>query len=162
MPLSRYKNSGKRVVPLERYISESLLDAGGTRQYDESWTAFAFSALMSASLDRDKRLPVVKRGLPSTNFGDGADHLQEYGEHILPDTLYDERKASTMTEELCAAIKKFGLPMYFHTQTANMKLFPGLREAYAAIEKHSLRVDHFLVLITRTWHRCSPLAQSTM
>lgn len=152
MPLSHYKKPPKSTVALKRYIVEALTDAAGTRPYDESWLAFAFSAVLSSTLDVDKRLPTVKRGLPSQESV-GAQALQDFGEHILPNVLYDQQKANIFTEELCAAIKTFGLPSYFHTQTANMRFFPGLREAYAAITLRGLQVQHCFVLLTRIWHR---------
>ena len=67
--------------------------------------------------------------------------------------MYDEKQAKVHVAELCAAIKRFNWPMYFHTQTANMAGFPGVAELYNALKQKQLDVRLFAVHLTCVWHR---------
>ena len=156
MPLHLYSETPTAYSPvsLKRYVQEVLCDPHGSRQYDDAWLSYGFSALLNSLRSTDKREPVVRRGL---QHGLGTDSQKEYsekfGEYILPGLMYDEKEAKMHVKEICSAIKRFDWPTYFHIQTANMRYFPGLAEAYAEIEARELDVRHFLVYITKVWHR---------
>jgi len=158
MPLPAYSNPTQYgCVAFERYIQEVLCDPESTRQNDEAWLSYAFSALLNSLRALDKRQPVVRRGLQHALSGNHSqkEYAEKFGEHILPGLMYDQKEAKLHVKELCAAIHRLGWPTYFHTQTCNMRTFPGVAQAYAAIQERELDVRLFLVYLTRVWHRCS-------
>lgn len=163
MPLSMYSQNGHSsgFVPVKRYLKEAIMDPEGTRPHDEQWTSFAFSVLLNSARNTDDRRPIVRRGLDhGLSEGSQMEYAERFGEHVIPELTYDGDNARLHINELCAAVKKYGWPTYFHTQTANMKHFPRLSEAYKEIEKRHLDVRIFLPYINRIWHRYVPSIQN--
>lgn len=161
MPLRLYKDTESQrrgFVPLERYVKEVLSDCASTRAYDESWIAYAFSALLMKRLDTDQRRPLIRRGLNhALRHNTEKEYEERFGEHIMPSMLYDERQAHRHISEICAAIRRFGWPTYFHTQTCNQREFPGLADTYKTIADTQHDVRHFEAYIVRRWHRSAHL-----
>lgn len=156
MPLSTYAStpSHAKTVSVERYLQEVVMDPESTRAYDDSWLSYAFSVLLNSARNTDKRAPVVRRGLDhALPANTQQEYASLYGEHVLSELLYDSQNAKKHVNELCAMIKKYNWPTYFHTQTPNMKFFPGLAQAYSEMQNRSLDVRLFLPYINRLWHR---------
>lgn len=157
MPLYLYNHVGGRkdFIPLQRYLQEVMSDPFSTRQFDEQWVSFGFSALLNSLANIDRRLPVVRRGLGKAleHPESQEEYAERFGEHILPEVLYDTNQAKVHVNELCAAIKEYNWPTYFHTQTVNMRFFPGVSDIYNAIKARNLDVRHYLGILNRTWHR---------
>lgn len=161
MPLHMYAGTeaAKRgFVPLERYVYETLTDLSSTRSSDEAWISYAFSALLMKRLETDRRLPIVRRGLDhALGANTQAAYAEQFGEHVLPGLLYDEKTAHRHINEICSAIKRLGWPTYFHTQTCNMQNFPGVADVYDSIRDLGHDVRHYEAYIVRRWHRAAHL-----
>jgi len=107
MPISLYdrrKASNLNYVSLSRYLQEVVSDLSGTRWCDESWLSYAFSAYLMDMLDKDPRMPVVRKGLDTAlHTGTQKEYADRFGEYILQGRLYDDDMPPCA--DLCVAMR---------------------------------------------------------
>ena len=162
MPLSLYSSENSKkagTINVQRYVHEALCDAESTRSYDEACISYYFSVMCLAQAETDGRVPVVRLGLSGglQHPLSQKEYAEHFGDYVLSEIHYDQSHAKMHVAELCGYIRKYGWPLYFHTQTANMKAFPGLREIYTALQSLQVNVTHFQVLMSRVWERSCKL-----